>query len=78
MASWSQNAALFPPLAASAATASARRPTSGRAALRIRPQRHEATSIASLRIILARLLLRSLPHCPYCHRLPANPDAPFL
>ncbi len=37
-----------------------------------------ANDVASLRIILARLLLRSLPHCPYCHRSPANPDAPFL
>jgi SRSO17 transposase len=30
--------------------------------------------IASLRLILVRLL----PHCLYCHRLPVDPDGPFL
>ena len=37
-----------------------------RADRRIRPERHNPHSIATLRIILARLLLRELPHCPYC------------
>ena len=32
----------------------------------VRPERHNPHSIATLRIILARLLLRQLPHCPFC------------
>jgi hypothetical protein len=31
-----------------------------------RPERHNPHSIATLRIILARLLLRQLPQCPFC------------
>jgi hypothetical protein len=38
-----------------------RRRTSGHAARRARPERHNPHSIATLRIILARLLLRQLP-----------------
>ena len=40
-------------------------PASGPAA-RIRPQRHNPHSIATLRIILARSLLRQLCQCPFC------------
>jgi len=40
--------------------------TSARAGRRVRPERHNPHSIATLRIILARLLLRQLPQCPYC------------
>jgi hypothetical protein len=38
---------------------------------RIRPERHNPHSIATLRIILARSLLRQLCQCPFCgvHRL---------
>jgi Transposase DDE domain len=68
----------FSPQALAVAKASACRATSGPAVPRLRPQRHEPTSIATLRIILARLLLRALPHGPYCQRSPANPTAPFL
>ena len=32
----------------------------------LRPERHNPHSIATLRIVLARLLLRQLPHCPFC------------
>jgi len=37
-----------------------------RAARRVRPERHNPYSIATLRIELARWLLRQLPHCPFC------------
>jgi len=30
------------------------------------PERHNPHSIATLRIVLARLLLRQLPDCPFC------------
>ena len=43
-----------------------RRRTSAHAARRARPERHNPRSIATLRIVLARLLLRHLPHCPFC------------
>jgi hypothetical protein len=33
---------------------------------RIRPERHNPRSIATLRIILARSLLRQLCQCPFC------------
>ncbi|MCU1294775.1 MAG: family transposase [Bryobacterales bacterium] len=40
--------------------------TSGRAARRVRPERHNPNSIATLRTALARILLARLPHCPFC------------
>ena len=43
-----------------------RRRASGPADRRARPERHNPHSIATLRIILARVLLRQLPHCPFC------------
>jgi len=42
------------------------RRTSAREGRRARPERHNPHSIATLRIVLARLLLRQLHHCPYC------------
>jgi len=42
------------------------RRTSARAGHRVRPERHNPNSIATLRIILARQLLGQLPQCPFC------------
>ena len=44
--------------------------TSARVGRRVRPERHNPHSIATLRIILACLLLRQLPHCPFCGSSP--------
>ena len=33
---------------------------------RVRPERHNPHSIATLRIVLARYLLGRIPHCPFC------------
>ncbi|MEO8594988.1 MAG: hypothetical protein ABI759_16835, partial [Candidatus Solibacter sp.] len=33
---------------------------------RVRPERRNPHSIATIRIVLARLLLRQLHHCPFC------------
>jgi hypothetical protein len=41
-------------------------PTSGPGARRIRAERHNPYSIATLRIKLARLLLKRLTCCPFC------------
>jgi hypothetical protein len=43
-----------------------RRRTSARAGHRVRPERHNPNSIATLRMILARHLIGHLPQCPYC------------
>ena len=40
--------------------------TSARAGRRIRPERHNPTSIATLRIAIAQQLLGQLPQCPFC------------
>jgi SRSO17 transposase len=40
--------------------------TSGHGDRRARLERHNPHSIATMRILLARLLLRQLPHCPFC------------
>ena len=42
------------------------RRTSARAGHRVRPERHNPQSIATLRIAIARQLLEQLPHCPFC------------
>jgi hypothetical protein len=42
------------------------RPTSSPAVRRLRPERHNPQSIATLRIVIARHLLRQLVHCPFC------------
>lgn len=44
-------------------------PTSGRAGQRVRAQRHNPHSIATLRIRIARFLVQHLPCCPLCCRL---------
>jgi len=67
--SWWPSGTVFPPLPAPVildSLPSGRRRTSARAGRRVRPERHNPHSIATLRIILARLLLRQLPRCPYC------------
>jgi hypothetical protein len=43
-----------------------RRKTFARAGRRVRPERHNPSSIATLRIAIARQLLERLPHCPFC------------
>ena len=43
-----------------------RRQTSTREGRRIRPERHNPSSIATLRIAIAHQLLGQLPHCPFC------------
>jgi hypothetical protein len=43
-----------------------RRQTSGRAARRVRPERHNPNSIATLRTVITRILPNQLPHCPFC------------
>ena len=60
---------VFPPLPTPVildSLPSDRHRTSGHAGRRARPERHNPHSIATLRIVLARLLLRQLPHCPFC------------
>ncbi len=47
-----------------------RRLTTGHAGRRGRPERHNPHSIATSWIVLARLLLRQLPHCPFCGSSP--------
>jgi hypothetical protein len=42
------------------------RQTSTREGRRIRPERHNPSSIATLRIAIAHQLLGQLPHCPFC------------
>lgn len=59
----------FPPLPAPALLDSlppGRRQPSAHVDRRVRPERHNPHSIATLRIALARVLLRQLPHCPSC------------
>lgn len=45
------------------------RPTSSPAARRLRAERHNPYSIATLRIRLARFLLKRLTCCPFCYAL---------
>ena len=45
---------------------SVKRRSSARADRRVRPERHNPNSIATLRMILARQLLGQLPQCPFC------------
>lgn len=42
------------------------RRTSAREGRRVRPERHNPHSIATLHTVMARLLLQQLPHCPFC------------
>jgi hypothetical protein len=48
-----------------------RRRASARAGRRARPERHNPQSIATIRLVLARLILRQLPHCPFCGSSPS-------
>ena len=75
MASWLPSGAVFPPQPAPAMLdyqPRSRRRTSARAGRRVRPERHNPQSIATLRIAIARQLLQLLPHCPFCGAKPAG------
>src|SRR5262249_46786232 len=68
MGSWWPNGTVFPPLPAPVILDSlppGRRRTSARGDHRVRPERHNPNSIATLRMILARQLLGQLPQCPF-------------
>ena len=69
MGSWSPSGAVFPPLHLSSMLdyPSPNSPnTSNPAEPRIRPERHNPCSIATLRIRIARFLIQQLPRCPFC------------
>ena len=69
MGSWLPSGTVFPPQPASAMLdyqPRSRRKTSAREGRRVRPERHNPHSIATLRIAIARQLLGQLPHCPFC------------
>ena len=69
MGSWSPSGTVFPPPPASAMLdyqPPNRRRTSARAGRRVRPERHNPSSIATLRRRIARYLLAQLSHCPFC------------
>ena len=69
MGSWWQSGTVFPPQHVSAILdyqPRGRRRTSAREVRRVRPERHNPCSIATLRITIARQLLGQLPHCPFC------------
>jgi hypothetical protein len=66
---WFPRGAVFPPQSVPVMLDYAppnRRKNFGRVVRRIRPERHNPHSIATLRIIMARSLVDSLPHCPCC------------
>ena len=65
MGSWSASGTVFPPQPASAMLDYQPRTSVGEGH-RIRPERHNPHSIATLRIEIARYLLQQLPHCPFC------------
>ena len=68
MGSWWPNGTVFPPrrtLAISGYPGRNSRVPTGRGA-RLRPERHNPVSIASLRIRIAHFLLRQLARCPFC------------
>ena len=52
-----------------------RRRTSTHAGRRVRPERRNPHAIATLRIVVARLLRRQLPHCPFCGSSPDGASA---
>jgi hypothetical protein len=75
MGSWLLSGAVFPPQSASVMLdyqPRNRRRTSARAVRRIRAERHNPQSIATLRIAIARQLLKQLPHCPFCGAEPSG------
>src|SRR3954463_15548401 len=62
----------FPPQPNEAPHSSKRLPfpqPTGHGELPIRPERHVANSIATMRVRIARDLARRMPRCPCCHRL---------
>lgn len=69
MGSWSPSGIVFPPLPAPAMLdyqpPHCRR-TFIRVVRRVRPERHNPHSIATLRITIARYLLGRLSQCPFC------------
>jgi len=74
MGSWWPNGAVFPPLPVPANWNYPKPNCHGNSTLGARPvrvERHNPWSIASLRQIIARVLLRQLASCPFC-------GAPFL
>ena len=69
MASWWPNGAVFSPLPAPANCDYPDADCRGNSALGARPvrgERHNPFSIASLRQVIARVLLRLLSSCPFC------------
>ena len=69
MGSWWPSGTVFPPQPAPTMLdyqPRSRRRTSAREGRRVRPERHNSHSIATLRIVIARLLLGQLPQCPFC------------
>src|SRR6266849_9725260 len=69
MGFWCPSGAFFPPQPTPAMLDYAppnRHRIFDREARRIRPERHNPHSIATLRIIIARYLVGLLPHCPCC------------
>src|SRR5215472_11894527 len=73
MGSWWPSGTVFPPLPVPVildSLPSGRRRTSDHAGRRLRPERHNPHSIATLRMVLALLLLRQLPHCPLLRFVP--------
>jgi SRSO17 transposase len=69
MGSSQPSGTVFPPLPAPVILDSpphGQRRSSARADRRVRPERHNPNSIATLRMILARQLLGQLPQCPFC------------
>ena len=74
--SWRSSALGFPPLRLSPSCAPLPYPkVSARAALPLRVERHDPTSITTMRCQQARSPLSSLPHCPWCG---TEKTAPFL
>ena len=75
MGSWFPSGTVFPPQPAPVMLdyqpRSCRR-TSARADRRVRPERHNPQSIATLRIAIARQLFEQLPYCPFCGAKPTG------
>jgi hypothetical protein len=70
---WWQSETVFPPLPAPVILDSlppSQRRNSAHAVRRVRPERHNPHSIATLRINLAHWLTQQLPRCPYCGSSP--------
>ena len=68
-ASWFPRGAVFPPQSTPAILDYAppgRQKASGQEARHVRPERHNPHSIATIRRVIARYLLRQLPYCPCC------------